>query len=161
MKKLHMYVIMMCLTLPITCLHSILIFHVQRPPPLYHLLGMKWYVMPTRSQSSRAVARYSSPASCGYCNRGLRFPRRITSIIFGATTKACSTRWKVGASFGGTYALTTYHLCNPDVSKKITMFGTKLTMTSTCHPNSSLLITAINPQCLISTFDAQTTYSAP
>ena len=46
-------------------------------------------------------------------------------------------------------APTEYHLRDPDVSKKLAMFGLKFTIPSTCHLASSLHTTDNPPRCLI------------
>ena len=70
-------------------------------------------------------------------------------------------RWTAGASFGGTYAPTTYHIRDPDVSKKFSTFGPKLMMPSTYHPTSSFQTTATTPRRLLSVDVSSMAYPAP
>ena len=128
---------------------------------MYHLLSVKWDIVLTILQSTSAVARSYYLEYCGSYNISLRSPRRIASILLGATDNACSTQWTIGILFGGIYAPATYHLRDPEISKKLATSGPKLTMPSTFQPASSLQNNSIPPLCLISASDAQTAYPAP
>ena len=142
--------------LTVTGLTSRLICHVQRPTPLYRLLGMKWYFKLTSPMSAIAIARSSYIAFRGSFSRALRSPNMITYIPPGANYKGCSTRWTAIASFGGTYAPKMYHLRGPNGSKNIPLFGPNLRMPSTCHSTSFLQTTSIDPQHLLSATVDQT-----
>ena len=110
--------------LPCHLLFIPFVYHVQNPSPLYLLLGMKLAVMPSSPNSAITGASYSSRTSRGSRSLMLRSPRSMTFTPFAAFPSAYSTRATLGASFGGMYAPTTYHLCRPVVNKKITTFRT-------------------------------------
>ena len=120
------------------------ILHVKFPSAWYFRLGVKCRAWSVSSWLATTIARGSSLWSIGCDSQVLRLPTRSFTNPSGPYVKACVVWWTVLRSLGGTYAPTTYRRFRPDVTVKITTFGTKLHAPSTSHP-SLFLHTMVPP----------------
>ena len=117
--------------------------------------------MLTRPWSSSSVARSSSRLSRGSPNRAFKSPIRIKSNPVCAVRSASYTQCKLGLSFCGTYAPTTYYYLAPDVSRNLTVLGRKLAVFSTFHFFAAHQTTATPSQFQLSASVPQTSYPVP